>query len=128
VPKYFSKIPKLYFNVSVGRRIRESEWGHLSSFTSFTRQKKIRSLRLSIVASRIHIKQTAKWTHIFPIQTYVTFVLFSPWTVNHYNLLVPTNAHNILIYISPHLAATCFGWPPSSGSSQPNSLKVTAIN
>jgi len=27
--------------------------------------QKIRSLRLSIVASRIRIKQTAKWNHIF---------------------------------------------------------------
>jgi hypothetical protein len=69
-------------------------------------------------------------SHIFPIQTFVTFVLFSPSTANHYNLLVPTNACTILIilYISPHLAATCFGRSPSSGSSQPDSLKLTAVN
>jgi hypothetical protein len=31
-------------------------------------------------------------------------------------------------YISPHLAASCFGWSSSSGSSQPNNFKVTAVN
>jgi hypothetical protein len=46
----------------------------------------------------------------------------------HYNLLVPTAAHIILIYISHYLATTCFGWSLSSGSSQPNSLNLTAIN
>jgi len=47
---------------------------------------------------------------------------------SHYSLLVPTNAHTVLIYIPPFLAPTCFGWLPSSGNSQPNSLKLTAIN
>jgi len=41
---------------------------------------------------------------------------------------VQTDAHIILTYISPYLAPTSFGWLPSSGSSQPNSLKVTAAN
>ena len=31
-----------------------------------------------------------------------------------YSLLVPTNAHIILIYISPYRAPTCFGWSSSS--------------
>jgi len=48
--------------------------------------------------------------------------------VNDYNLLVPTNAHIILLYISLYLAPTCFSWSPSSGSSQPNSLKLSAVN
>jgi hypothetical protein len=58
----------------------------------------------------------------------VTFLLFSPCIVNDYYLLVPINAHIMPIYISPYLAATCFGWSPSSGSSLPNGLKLTAIN
>jgi len=49
----------------------------------------------------------------------ITFVLFSPCTVSDHKLLVLTNAHITLIYISPHLVATCFGWSPSSVSSQP---------
>ena len=89
--------------------------------------KKIRSLRLSIAALRIRIKQLNGITY-FSTQTYVTFVLFSPCIANHYDLLVPTNAHIILIYVSPHLAATRFDRSPSSGSSQPNNLKVTATN
>jgi len=44
------------------------------------------------------------------------------------NLLVPTNAHIILIYISPYFAPTGFGWLQSSESSKPNSLKLKAIN
>jgi len=40
----------------------------------------------------------------------VTFTLFSPCTVNDYNILILTNAHIILIYISSYLAATRFGW------------------
>jgi len=43
-------------------------------------------------------------------------------------VIMQTDAHIILIYISPYLAPTSFGWLPSSGSSQPNSLKVTAAN
>jgi len=39
--------------------------------------------------------------------------------VNDYSLVVPTSAHIILIYISPYLASTCFGWSPFSGSLQP---------
>ena len=57
----------------------------------------------------------------------ITFVSFSPCIVSDHKLLVQTKAHT-LIYISPHLAATCFGWSPSSGSSQPNRLKLTAVN
>jgi hypothetical protein len=34
----------------------------------------------------------------------VTCILFSPCCVNDYSLLVPTNAHIILIYISPYPA------------------------
>jgi len=39
-----------------------------------------------------------------------TLILFSPCIVNDYNILVPTNAHIILIYISLYLAATRFSW------------------
>ena len=38
----------------------------------------------------------------------------SPVNVYQFNLLVPTNAPIVLIYISPYLVATCFGWSPSS--------------
>ena len=31
------------------------------------------------------------------------------------------------VYVSPHLAATCFGRSPSSWAAQPNSLKLTEI-
>ena len=34
----------------------------------------------------------------------------------------------LLTYISPYLAATCFGWSPYSGISKSNNLKFTAIN
>jgi len=37
--------------------------------------------------------------------------------LNTYNLLVPTNARIILIYILPYPVATCFGWSPTSGNS-----------
>jgi hypothetical protein len=47
---------------------------------------------------------------------------------SHYSLLVPTNAHIVLIYVSPYLAPRGFDWSPSSGTSQPNSLKLTAIS
>jgi len=36
--------------------------------------------------------------------------------VNDYSHLVPTNARILLIYVSPYLAPTFFGWLPSSGS------------
>ena len=60
--------------------------------------------------------------------SFVTFVLFFLCFVNDYSLLVPTDAHIVLIYISPYLAYTCFSWSPSSGISQPNSLKTAAVN
>jgi len=60
--------------------------------------------------------------------TRLTFLLFVPCTVNDYNVLVPTNAHMVLLYIAPYLAATCFSWSPSSGSSKPSNLNLTAIN
>jgi len=41
--------------------------------------------------------------------------------------LVSTDESFILIYISPQLAATCCGYSPSSGSSQPSSWKLTAV-
>jgi len=47
---------------------------------------------------------------------------------SYYNLSVSTNAHIIPIYISPLLVPIGFGWSPSSGSSQPNNLKLTATN
>jgi len=52
------------------------------------------------------------------------------WTnfLRSYCVLVQTDAHTILVYISPYLAPTSFSWLPFSGSSQPNSLKVTAAN
>jgi len=53
--------------------------------------------------------------------SFVTFVLFVLCFVNDYSLLVPTDAHTALIYISPYLAHTCFGWSSSSGISQSNS-------
>ena len=56
------------------------------------------------------------------------FVLFSPCIVNNYGFLAPRNVHVLLIYISPYLAPTFFGWSPSSESSNPNSLKLTATN
>jgi hypothetical protein len=46
----------------------------------------------------------------------------------NYCVLVQMDAHIILTYISPYLAPTSFGWLPSSGSSQPNSLKAAAAN
>jgi len=56
-----------------------------------------------------------------------TVVLFPPCTVNDYNLLVLTNARIILICTSHYLTPTCFGWSPSSGSSEQNCLKLTTI-
>ena len=41
-----------------------------------------------------------------------------------FSLLVLTNAHIFVIYISPYVAPMCFGWSPCSGSSKPNSLKT----
>jgi hypothetical protein len=37
-----------------------------------------------------------------------------------------SNCSIVYYYISPHLAATCCGYSPPSGSSQPNSLKLPA--
>jgi hypothetical protein len=60
----------------------------------------------------------------------LTSVIFISENTSHsyYNLSVPTNAHIILIYISPVPVPTGFGWSPSSGSPQPSNLKLTAIN
>ena len=41
-----------------------------------------------------------------------------------YSLLVPTNAHIILIYISPYRAPTCFGWSPSSVHGKNNAKPI----
>jgi len=60
--------------------------------------------------------------------SFVTFVLFFLCFVNDYGLSVPTDAHTAPIHISPYLAHTCFSWLPSSGISQPDSLKTTAVN
>jgi hypothetical protein len=44
-----------------------------------------------------------------------------------YSLLAPSNAHIIQLYISPYPTATCFGWSPTSGSSQPNEVKYILV-
>jgi len=85
---------------------------------------------------RVQPCQTFKYTSEQPTYTQnlqfsslkVIFVLFSPCIVNDNSLLVPTNAYIILIYITCYLAPTCFSWSPFSGSSEPNSLKLTAVN
>jgi len=45
----------------------------------------------------------------------------------YYNLLVPKKIHFLLVHISLYLAPTYFGWSPSLGTSQPNSLKLSAV-
>lgn len=45
-----------------------------------------------------------------------TFLYYSVCIVNDHSILVLTNVHIILTYVSPYLAATCFSWLPSSRS------------
>jgi hypothetical protein len=49
-------------------------------------------------------------------------------TGRYCSLLVPKNACIRLIYMSPYLAATCFGWWPFLGSSQLSSSKLTVTS
>jgi hypothetical protein len=56
------------------------------------------------------------------------FSLLESITAYKLQSLVPTDAHVLLIYISPYLAPACFDWSPSLGSLWPNSLKLTAIH
>ena len=65
---------------------------------------------------------------VYSISVFIFHVVVWINFLSNYSLLVQTDAHIILIYISPYLAFTSFGWLSSSGSSQPNSLKVTVVN
>ena len=52
-------------------------------------------------SSSPHLKSSCMWRVTTPS---MTFVLFPLCIVNDYNLLVPTNPHIIIIYISHYLA------------------------
>jgi len=63
--------------------------------------------------------------------TIKTFVLFCASIVNDHSLFVPINAHVLLIYTYIYITLCgcyVFRLLPSSGGSQPSSLKLTAIN
>lgn len=58
------------------------------------------------------------------VKTEVTLRLTDCTALSWYNT---KNCTLFYSYISPHVAATCFGDSPSSGTLQPNSTKLSAI-
>ena len=67
-----------------------------------------------------------EWKQTHKLTTLGTnaFVLFSPCTVNDYSLLVQPNAYIMLIYISPYVAAICFGQSPPAGGLTTKQIKT----
>jgi hypothetical protein len=81
-----------------------------------------------------HISTHWKSLHICKTYNSIHSKLFSYYSLHALWMITVSSTNkctcytNIYLYISRYLAPTCSSWSPFSGSSEPKSLKLTAVN